>query len=356
MGSLSTNMRAGANPPLTKKLAFKIIAIGCASLLLFLSIAFLLYGNLIRSLLTFRQVGHENLYSMTYYGGYGFGDYLKKGMNPNQSDLFIKQREGSWACTVFSARNPMGNPLLGRNFDYYHCSALLLFTAPPDGYHSVSLVDMSYLGYDLPNYIPLSYIDRLKLLEAPRFPFDGMNECGLGIGMMTIGSSEGGMEPQKITINQIDAIRLVLDYAKDVEEALDLLRKYNIIFISVPIHYLIADAKGNSVVVEFLKGKMEVLRRPEPWQVATNFQIINPPEGVAQDNRYITAAETLQKSQGVISEDDAMKLLRSELCQTTTMWSVVYNLTTGDIQVAMGLMSDPEHTSQVRNFKLEMMK
>ena len=165
--------------PLEKKLKFKIAAIGFASLLLFLLIAFLIFGNSIRSLLTFRRVANENLYTMTYYGGYGFGDYLEKGMDPNQSAAFINQKENQWACSVFSAHNEKGNPLLGRNFDGYHRSSLLLFTDPPDGYHSVSLVDMNYLGYGAPDYTPTSWLDRIKLLEAPWFPFDGMNECGL---------------------------------------------------------------------------------------------------------------------------------------------------------------------------------
>ena len=36
--------------------------------------------------------------------------------------------------------------LLGRNFDWYEHPALILFTDPPDGYASVSMVDISYLG------------------------------------------------------------------------------------------------------------------------------------------------------------------------------------------------------------------
>ncbi|HEX3044737.1 MAG TPA: C45 family peptidase [Bacillota bacterium] len=338
--------------PLRKKLRFKIVSIGFASLFLFLVIAFLVYGNSIRSILTFRRIGNENLYTMTYYGGYRFGNYLKKGLDPNRNPAFIHQKE--WACSAFSARNEKGNPLLGRNFDLPHRSALLLFTDPPDGYHSASLVDMYYLGYRAPSYTPASWFDRINLLDAPRFPFDGMNECGLAIGMMQIPESEGSIDPEKITINQIDVIRLVLDYAKDVEEALSLFKKYNVVFISVPIHYLIADANGHSVVVEFLKGKMEVLRSPNPWQVATNSQIINAPSSVSPDYRYITAEEALRKSGGVITEDNAMRLLRREISQPNTMWSVVYNLTTGDIQVAIGLMGYQERMGQVKKFKLRM--
>ncbi len=37
--------------------------------------------------------------------------------------------------------------LLGRNFDWNDHRSLLLFTDPPRRYASVSLVDISYLGY-----------------------------------------------------------------------------------------------------------------------------------------------------------------------------------------------------------------
>ena len=33
----------------------------------------------------------------------------------------------------------------GRNFDWQYSPALLLFTNPPDGYASVSMVDIEYL-------------------------------------------------------------------------------------------------------------------------------------------------------------------------------------------------------------------
>jgi hypothetical protein len=37
--------------------------------------------------------------------------------------------------------------LFGRNFDYYYSPALLLFTRPPAGYASVSMVDLAVVGF-----------------------------------------------------------------------------------------------------------------------------------------------------------------------------------------------------------------
>jgi hypothetical protein len=341
--------------PPKKKLIFKILSFFFATLLLIIIIVGLFYGNQIRSLLTFTQVGDENLYTMTYYGGYKFGDYLKKGITPAQIYTLNNQTKPQWACSVFSARNEKGTPLLGRNFDWGGHTALLLFTDPPDGYRSVSLVPLGDLVYPPSFFKPPYFIHRIfPILNAPRDPSDGMNECGLAIGLMGIPNSEGSHDPQKITITTIDAIRLVLDYAKDVEEAITLLKKYNIIFQKPGLHYLIVDATGNSAVIEFLNGKMEVIRSSEPWQVATNIQLTGTKDVASLCYRYRTAEKTLQKTGGVISEADAMKLLKFEICQANTLWSVVYNLSTGDIQVSMGFTGDLRRISQVKKFKLEM--
>jgi hypothetical protein len=352
----------------TKKSRRKGILLVVAVLLLIIivSISFL-YGNPLRTILSFTKVGDEPLYTMTYYGDYGFDEFLKTGRYPNFHLLktaawrnFQNQKSPHWACSVFSARNEKGNPILGRNFDWSHRSAVLLFTNPPNGYRSVSLLDPCYCGYNPPNYIPASVFDRTKLLTMPWMPLDGMNECGLAVGTMAVPHAESSHDPNKMTISGWDAFRLVLDHAKNVAEAIMLIKKYNISF-PLPSHCLIADASGHSAVIEFVDGKMEVIQTEQPWQVATNFQLYNTKDissllspgaidhiGV---DRYSTAFETLKKTNGIISDNNAMKLLK-DISQTTTMWSVVYNLSTGDIQVRTGY--DPTRISQVKKFKLKM--
>ena len=53
----------------------------------------------------------------------------------------------AWACSLFAALGDADNMLYGRNFDWRHSPALLLFADPPDGYASVSMVDIAYLGF-----------------------------------------------------------------------------------------------------------------------------------------------------------------------------------------------------------------
>jgi hypothetical protein len=277
------------------------------------------------------------LYEMHLAGDYGFDQYLKGGQYP----VGLKAGEGSvanWGCTTFAALNPQGELLLGRNFDWYVHPALILFTDPPDGYASVSMVDISYLGVqgDVD-----SEQERQSLLHAPFLPFDGMNERGLAVGMMAIAHAEGGRDPAKRTLGSLELIRLLLDYARNVDEALALLPDYNVDFSSgPPVHYLVADRTGASAVIEYLAGKPVVLRNPQPWQVSTNF-ILQEEQPVGANSscwRYNQAYSALEAASGSLSMPEAMDLLQSvaQSGDYPTIWSVVYNLTQGEVTLVVG--------------------
>jgi hypothetical protein len=248
----------------------------------------------------------------------------------------------AWACTVFAALNQEGDPLLGRNFDWFNRPTLVLFTDPPGGYASISLVDLSYLGFGAE---PPSWRERLRLLDAPYWTFDGMNEKGLAVGMMAVPQADTIIDPRRVTISSLDAIRLMLDRARSVDEAIDLLGAYNIDWEGgPPLHYLIADAAGHSAVVEFVEGEMQVLPNAEPWQVATNFLITGHTPESAQRTcwRYATAHDTLEQSGGSLSQGEAMGLLE-DVSQDITMWSVVYGMANGEVRVSVGRDFDDVH-------------
>ncbi len=338
----------------------RIILTLVSVVLLMIAGLFIFCGSKLRTLATLRQIDEHPLYLMTYYGDYGFEDFLKKGArNDQEFEEFMqkqifsgkileqKNKEKS-ACSCFSAMDEKGESIFGRNFDWNDHPALLVFTRPKKGYASVSMVDISYLGYDRNNLPTSSWINRIRLLAAPYIPFDGMNECGLAIGEMLVPFGRPGNNPGKATIGSSQAKRLVLDYAKDVEEAISLLREYNIYFSAdIPVHYLISDSAGNSAVIEFLNGKIEVIRNKEPWQVATNFIIYGSKKQGTGHDRYQKASGILKNKKGIISELEAMDLLKN-ISKENTLWSVVYNLITGEFQIVMKMKYD-----KVNKFKLE---
>ena len=222
-----------------------------------------------KTLASFKQIDSFPLYEMHYYADYGFDDYLRKGggeiaPQENGSELLLN----SWGCTGFAALNKENDLVFGRNFDWHRHPAMILFTDPADAYASVSMVDISYMGYgaDFPQIG-----DRQDLLRAPYLPFDGMNEKGLAVGMMAVDYADGGTDPSKMTLEDLDVIRLLLDYAATVEEGIALLGNYNVLFEEVPLHYMLADRQGNAAVLEYLDGQLTVVRNEHTWQVSTNF-------------------------------------------------------------------------------------
>ena len=212
------------------------------------------------------------------------------------------------------------------------------------------MVDMAVLG---------SAIDQQQLIYAPYVPFDGMNERGLAVGMMAVPWAQAPIDANKVTINLVSAIRLMLDNAQSVDEAIALLGEYNIDFLGHPIHYLIADAGGNSVVVEFIGGDIRVIHNEQSWQVSTNTILSGMLDFVSVlCPRYGTAYQTLEQAQGQMSHEDAMALLKkvaqplqNYLGPTKTIWSTVYDMSTGEIEIVMD-----RHYDQVYRFKLDMKK
>ncbi len=264
------------------------------------------------SLATLRTVDDHPLWTMRYAGGY---DRMKGVTTPPRATPF--------GCSLF-ATNDAANPLFARNFDWDHNPAMLLFTEPPDGYASVSMVDLSYLGVT-----GLSGdADRSRLADAPLLPFDGMNAKGLAIGLASVPDARAAEVPGRPTVGSVRIIRLVLDQAATVDEAVAIFKRNNIDFSGgPPLHYLVADATGRSVVIEFVDGEVSA----QPARTAVNFTMAGTDEATRQaDDRYRTASGGLSR---VTDWHGAMDLL-GRVVQGNTQWSVVYGLRTGEVHLA----------------------
>jgi penicillin V acylase-like amidase (Ntn superfamily) len=262
--------------------------------------------------------------------------------------------EPAWACTLFAASGDEENPLYGRNFDWRYSPALLLFTDPPDGYASVSMVDIAYLDFEnkAENVAELPLIERQALLQAPYLPFDGMNEYGLAIGMAAVPESKMPQDTKKPTIDSLGIMREILDHSRTVDEAVDIIEKYNIEWGGGPaLHYLIADTgggefrSGKSVLVEFYDGKKALLPNDNPWHLATNHLRVTS-QGDGGCYRYAQARQQLDGNSGKLTHTEAFQLLSSvsQAGDYPTQWSIVYGMSTGEIEVVMGREYELHHT------------
>ncbi len=294
--------------------------------------------NQFRTLSSLQQVDQYPLYTMNYYGEYEA---------PRVSLLPSKKIDQAWGCSLFTVLLDGDHLLYGRNFDWQFSPALLLFTDPPDGYASVSMVNLAFLGYQGQDVLHLNDLpleDLKDLLDSPGLPIDGMNEQGLAIGMAA--GPPGGMQADssKETIGSLGIMRQILDHARSVDEALAVFQTYNIDFEGgPPIHYLIADSRGKAVLVEFYEGKMNVLPNDRPWHSATNFLLSSVKDPAGNCWRYDRINERLNAEQGLLESTAALHLL-ADVAQDSTQWSVVYQMGRREVNITLGKDYENVHT------------
>jgi hypothetical protein len=278
------------------------------------------------------------LYYMDFASDYDFGRYLASAPQLISIPIDVFPEEtNKWACTCFSANYSVDSVLFGRSFDFFHKSCMLLHTTPPGAFSSYSMVDLFYCGFSG----DVSYQELLdnpsKLAKAPFRPLDGVNEKGVAIGLMAVPYAEPPYDPAKASFYDLALIRLVLDYAENTDSAISLLQRYNYDAGDPPVHFLIADKYGNSVIVEYLDNDMKITRNTEPFLISTNFIVYNSgaPQNVSCD-RYKKAYSTIKENSGIISKMESMKLLE-DVSQAITMWSMVYDLNSyNSISVSVG--------------------
>ncbi len=344
-----------------------IIGIGIA-LLMIIIIALILFRNELRTLMSLEKVDDYGMYQMTYYGDYGFDEFLEIGANDDADiEAFVTKRllkglpinlgvTGD-GCTAFVVKNENGDILFGRNFDFIYAPSLQLYTAPNNGYASVSTVNLAFAGYSKDNLPDGSFFDCFLTLAAPFLPFDGMNEKGLAIALLAVPEAEVPYNPDKITLNTTTAIRLVLDKAATVEEAVALLKQYNIYFSGgVECHYLIADASGHSVIVEYVNQELCVVEAEAEYQIASNFIAydgLHIGEGFTEFERYDRVQEAIESNNGILEASQSIQLLADvgvfDGDIDKLQWSVLYNLTTG-----YGEIFANRKTNNIMGFHLEM--
>ncbi|MEU8110333.1 linear amide C-N hydrolase [Nonomuraea muscovyensis] len=280
-----------------------------------------------RTVAGLRQVDDLPLYEMTYHGGYDIEAPL--------TDAELGRGEDGWACSLFHR-----GAEFGRNFDWDPNPAMVVRADPPDGHASLSLVDVSYLldGKDPADLKDPA--DRRRLGHAVLAPFDGMNEKGLAVGLAQTPDAElPARTPGRALVSSVRVMRLVLDRAATVDEAVALMRRYDVDFTGGPqVHYLLADRSGRSVVVEYGQGRMHVIDD----RVLTNITMAGADRRARlADTRYRTLAE------GIGTRTDALDLLR-QVAQPHTRWSVVYDLKAGTARVVTG-----QRWSRVHTFTIE---
>lgn len=341
----------------------KILLIIIAVLLAVVIVIGVVFRNEIKTIRSIEKQDEYGFYTMEYKSDYNFDDFLNVGAS-DESELveFVVSKimkgypveidETDLSCSTFKADTPEGESVFGRNFDMDYSPSILVHTKPDCGYESISMVNLAFLGYS-DDYMPDNFINSIATLGSPYAPVDGINEKGLSVGILLIPDKETNQETDKIDITCTAAIRLLLDNAGTVDEAVDLLKKYDMHDMGgACYHYQIVDASGKSVIVEYVDNVMQVLSTETNYQACTNFYLTPGNKygiGEGQD-RYKILMTTLEKRKGIVSAEDAMKLLESvNLINSldkksgilyNTQWSCVYNNKQKSMDICIGMKYD----------------
>lgn len=281
----------------------------------------------------------DNLYYMDFEGDYGFEGFLDKGGAESEEEManyiifmmtggfYEPGREDielNFGCSTLSVYDKTYS-LMGRNYDWQGDSgnAMIIHTDPVDGYESYSTTWLDFLGFG-EGFAPEEFKDRYLSIAAIYVPLDGMNEMGLVVADLIAGDNEvTHQDTEKADLTTTSAIRLLLDRAANVDEAIELLKEYDMnSSIGMAHHLAISDADGNSVVVEYIDGEMIVT---ETDTLTNHYLAEGKKQGVGNEeshNRFEKIEEIKEK---VNSTDTMARCMESVSYEGETQWSIVYD-------------------------------
>ena len=261
----------------------------------------------------------------------------------------IDKSHVGFGCATFAAETPDGKHLFGRNFDLMETDTLLIYSHPEGAYESIGVADIGIFGVSQGSAVsPDSPFGRLIMTLTPYFVVDGMNEKGVGAGILQLTIDDPHQDNGKPDLLVFCAIRGILDYCASVDEALALLDSYDIHSDLGNYHLFITDTTGRYVVVEWLDNEMVVTEYP----CCTN-SVIAPGEFYDMgdpDDRKDTIENCLENGRKVTAEE-AMAILEEVHNRHLTEWSCVYNLEDFTVSICL----DADYT-KVYTFNVEELR
>ncbi len=322
------------------------------------------YENII--IPTSKETELENGFSAVQYNeDYMFDLFLEEGGASSDTELvnFLQNNivknmgklnfsQNAFGCSTVSTKDKNGNLLFGRNFDWYSCNALVLIAKPNNGYTSISTVNTNFIQNAHKSFDSLP--ENIRIIVSMYAPLDGMNEKGLCAAVLYIDdTSVINQNTDKPDITTTTAIRLILDKAADVDEALELLKQYNMHnSLGMMVHFAISDTSGKSVAVEYINNEMIVTETP----VVTNFYLAKGnKQGIGSQQSHIRFDTLINiLSQNMFMDMTEVKNALENVSKhnfndgETTEWSIVYNQTQGIAQYYHRENYDKAYTFKIK--------
>lgn len=237
---------------------------------------------------------------------------------------------GAFGCSTISVENTEGGYYFGRNFDWNKCDAMIVVSYPSEGYASFSTVNLDFIRQGA-GFASHFLSDEMLTIAALYAPMDGMNEKGLCVSVNMIQDGDTiSQSTDKPDITTTTAIRMLLNQAADVDEAVELLEQYDFhASMGYMIHLAIADSTGKSVAVEYIDNEMNVIET----SILTNFYLSEGEKngiGTSQSHtRFEILEQTLEDTSVMNSEqvrDTLSSVSKGNFGEfESTEWSVVFD-------------------------------
>ena len=301
----------------------------------------------------------DGIYTMEYEGDYGLDKYLEQGGGATSGEmaeylaeflsngLYKPEKDGikdTHGCSTMFGRTADDTYLFGRNYDWQQKGlTMVMHTKPKNGYESVSTTALEFLGFG-EDWRPEGMTNQIMALAGIYIPMDGINEKGVAIADLMAGDREETHQAtDRADITTTVGIRLVLDHACSVDDAVEILKKYDMNSdIGTAHHYAISDRSGRSIVVEYIDGEMAVTETP----IVTN-HYLSPgcKNGIGSGQskqRFEILRKALHENDGNFSKDFVRDSLRAVSQGAMgdeyeiTRWSCVYDLENGSADYYFG--------------------
>ncbi|HQV56065.1 MAG: linear amide C-N hydrolase [Chitinophagaceae bacterium] len=108
--------------------------------------------------------------------------------------------------------------------------------------------------------------------NGKEMPYGGMNEKGLAIEMLWLDYTEYYINETTTYLNELEWIQYQLDNYATIDEVVENINTLSIRPIKGKIHFIVADANGQSIVIEHLGGKVRYeVKEANHCQAITNF-------------------------------------------------------------------------------------
>ncbi len=161
-------------------------------------------------------------------------------------------------CSSFTAKSESGDVLLGEIMIFQRRIHVLYSQKKTKGRHaSISTVDLQFLGMDVDKNVE-GLMNKITCLAASYAPLDGINDAGVSCGIYmtyqggdkTVATNQNTDKPD---FTSTTLLRLILDYADNIEEAVEIASTYDLHdSANTSYHYMVADSSGRSVILEWV--------------------------------------------------------------------------------------------------------